>query len=228
MIAGFRWSRGDLFSLALTGYYKSYQNLSKSITDDPLFITGSGHSRGLETEASATLYDILLRGFYTLAKSDRRFGHITYPANTDIRHKIAGEMRRKISRLQVSTYWEFHTGQPYNPGRFLAAIETLHPGWDNEREKYDAAWGVRIVELDVPKDKMRYPPYHRLDVHIRLPLVFKGRALCPYISIQNLYNRKNIVYFLNSGVDHGPDGYTFGQQRIVSGRVISAGVEIEW
>ncbi len=227
-IAGFRWSRGDLFSLALTGYYKSYQNLSRSITDDPLFISGSGHSRGLETEASAKGYGMLFRGFYTLTKSDRRFGHLTYPANTDIRHKIAGQIQRKIGRLQVSAYGEFHTGQPYNPGRVLAAIETLHPRWDNEREKYDTAWGVRIVELDVPRDKMRYPPYHRLDVHIRLPLFFKGRDLCPYISIQNLYNRKNVVYFLDSSVDYRSNGYTFGQTRIVSGRIITAGIEVEW
>ena len=49
-----------------------------------------------------------------------------------------------------------------------------------------------------PRNGARYPARHRLDVSFRKPIEKGWGRLTPYLSVINLYNQKNVLfYFFN-------------------------------
>lgn len=92
--------------------------------------------------------------------------------------------------MEISARWRFANGSVYTPKIFVAT-EQFYEG--------DSRWskGNWVSSHDV--NSKRYPDYHRLDVSFSSRYNFSGWSLSVYLSIENVYNRKNVAsYQFNS------------------------------
>ncbi|MGE5429434.1 MAG: TonB-dependent receptor [Syntrophomonadaceae bacterium] len=92
--------------------------------------------------------------------------------------------------MEISLRWRYASGKPYTPNRYVTTEQHMEGGvkWAN------GTW--------IPTDEMnsvRYPDYHRLDISFNSRYNFEKWNLLIFLSVENLYNRKNIaVYQYNS------------------------------
>ena len=218
------------FSWLLSAYYKKYDNLLKSTGLEPQFNQSQGKSFGLEMELSGMLLSNSWKLSYVISRSKRFYNNDAYYAPSDQRHKLQFQIRRDFGKIRFSAFWEFHSGQPYNPGLYHAALKILLP----EKDYSDYATGrIRLYEISVPRDRMTYPYYHRLDLSLHTVFRYKKIMFSPYTSVYNVYNRKNPVYFLGPGIDYRYDEndkltYSLGNRKIVSGIIFTLGIKIEY
>jgi len=64
--------------------------------------------------------------------------------------------------------------------------------WSGADDEEDGgAYGVALG----PRNGERFPVYHRLDVSLRRTSVKSWGTLTPYISLLNVYNRQNPLFF---------------------------------
>ena len=88
--------------------------------------------------------------------------------------------------MEISVRWRYASGKPYTP-RIYTTSEQHRQGavkWT------DGAW---IPSDDV--NSARYPAYHRLDIAFSSRFNFDNWAISVFLSLQNIYNRKNIALY---------------------------------
>ncbi|MCU7493571.1 MAG: TonB-dependent receptor [Ignavibacteria bacterium] len=92
--------------------------------------------------------------------------------------------------MEISLRWRYASGKPYTPNRYVTTEQHMEGG---------VKWGRGTW---IPTDEInsvRYPDYHRLDISFNSRYNFEKWNLRIFLSIENLYNRKNIaVYQYNS------------------------------
>ena len=109
------------------------------------------------------------------------------------RHRIQLSVHRSLpGGLDISAYWEFHSGQPYCPGAYYAYIPYFYSPHPSQ---YNYAVWCTAYNMDVSRDKIRYPCYHRLDIQFSWTARYKYATLYPYFSIYNAYVNKNVLYY---------------------------------
>lgn len=215
---------------SISFFYKKFNHLMRSAKPELFFLPYSGDSYGFEAELSGRFLGYNLKLFYTFSKSYRKVQDETFYAPFDQRHRLQLQIKREIKKIKFSALWEFHSGQPYNPGIYHASVKSgafqsfLNPSYETLRLKF--------YEIQIPKDAIRYPYYHRLDVSIRYVLRLEGFRVEPYVSVYNVYNRKNPVYFLGSSVDYRKNNnrydYDFENAKVVSGIIPVMGIRMTY
>jgi hypothetical protein len=88
--------------------------------------------------------------------------------------------------MEISIRWRYASGMPYTP-----QVYTTYEQHRQGAVKWTSGtW--------VPSDNVnsaRYPAYHRLDIAFSSRFNFNNWAISVFLSLQNIYNRKNIAYY---------------------------------
>lgn len=211
---------GDRWSLTLEGYHRWFDGMvANNLAEDPNdplddLLRGTGRSYGA---------DLFLRrngpglsGWLSLSwlRATRTFedifsGQVPAPVLT-----YAPIFDRRVDLdlvLQVPLPWEvqggvrftYGTGLPYTPPvsafdlygpRFSAQGRLIWQGDNGEAEaEEDPPTGVILA----PRNSVRYPAYHRLDVSARRPFRRSWGRITPYVDILNVYNQRNVLFYFH-------------------------------
>ena len=198
----------DEWSALLEGYYRTFDGvISQNFADDPNdplddMTPGDGFSYGA---------DLMLRksegettGWVSLSvvKAIRRFPDtyagafpppiVEHPPVFDRRLEVDLVLRRQLGwGVEGGLRWNFGTGLPYT--LYLTSYDL-----------YDQRMADLLVEpgccqkgvLLGPINGERYPARHRLDVSLRRPMAKRWGRIVPYLSVINVYNRDNILFYV--------------------------------
>ena len=195
------------FRTQITGYYKPFGNLLKSVLVDERqqFTQVNGDAYGLEMELQGSIFEFQYSASYVYSHSRRMYQGIRYDTNFDRRHRVYTSLTKRLGNWEFSASWELYSGQPYNPGRYRAIYKGIY--YASERNRTENSYGT--YEVDVPPGRIRYPWYHRLDLAISWTKQTKHFSYSPYLSIRNVYNRKNVLYYrqLNYRITYYGENY---------------------
>jgi len=204
---------------SLEGYYRSFEGVvTLNRADDPNdpsddYLPGTGTSYGA---------DLLVRrsvgattGWLALSwlKATRSFPdfqsgldpapEIRYPPIFDRRVDLDLILQREIRpNWELALRWNFGTGLPFTRpvGSYAYLSPGLFPGaglkWEmsDPEEEGEEGEGLLAVVL-AGRNRARYPSRHRLDVSLRWTVAKGWGRMVPYLSILNVYNRKNVLFY---------------------------------
>ncbi len=194
-IASLAYQNSSGFSLSLSAYHKQFEGLIKSIGPEPSFVQTPGSAKGIEMEIKGKLWKIEGWLSYVWSHSERTYNRITYPTNFDQRHRVQSFASFNLGRSWLfSAFWELHSGQPYNPAHYYSIIPIFHIDIPERAYPGDSR-SYHSYEVQVPRGRIRYPYYHRLDISLSKSINRRGFALAPYISVRNAYARRNVIYY---------------------------------
>jgi hypothetical protein len=114
--------------------------------------------------------------------------------------------------MEISFRWRYATGRPYTPQQYV----TYEQDREGAVKWSEGAW--------VPTDNInsvRYPDYHRLDIAFSSRFNFTKWNLVIFLSVQNIYNRKNIAYYQYNSDGSVDNVYQFSLLPV-------AGIELEF
>lgn len=113
---------------------------------------------------------------------------VEYAAAWDRRHSLdAAAFLRLGRRLSLSGRMVYGSGLPFRPFAGYLATPRLEP-----------LLGATTFEGAVPifaREQQRYPAYFRLDAGLRRPFQVRGATVEPFLSVQNLTGRANVLYY---------------------------------
>lgn len=205
----------DEWSVSAEGYYRTFDGvITLNLTEDPNdplddVLSGDGSSYGADLMARKSEGETTGWVSISFLKAVRRFPDtygavapppiVERPPVFDRRLEVDLVLRRPMGwGLVGGLRWNFGTGLPY----------TLHLA------SYDL-YDNRMVDLLVeegccqkgillgPINGERYPARHRLDISLRKPMEKDWGRIVPYLSVINLYNRDNILFYV---FDYRTDG----------------------
>ena len=200
-LEGFFGADDEWFASA-AGYHRRYEGLAaRNWADDPGvrsddFKTGTGRSFGAEFLLRRN------RGATTgwvsasLLKATRKFPQgadktvplIEYPPAFDRRLALDLVVQRRLLwNLDGGLRWSLGTGLPH----------TRHATYSvNPRRMIDLRPGGRetVVWLG-PRNGERFPVHHRLDISLRKVIRKRWGLVTPWLSVLNVYNRKNVAFY---------------------------------
>ena len=88
--------------------------------------------------------------------------------------------------MEISARWRYASGMPYTPEVYVTTEQHREGG---------AKWTAGAWEETGNINSARYPDYHRLDLEFSSRFNFRAWNLVILLSVQNIYNRKNIAYY---------------------------------
>lgn len=204
----------DEWYASLEGYYRTFDGVTTVNTaDDPNdelddLVSGDGWSYGV---------DFFLRrdrgettGWVTVSflKAERTFPDtrsgldpppgLTYPPIFDRRLDIDLVLRRQLDwwGVEAGLRANFGTGIPYT--RPLGQFDVYRRRPVESVVEYNNGSAVALG----PRNGSRYPVRHRLDLSLRKTIAKEWGRVVPYLSVVNLYNRKNVLFYF---YDFEPD-----------------------
>ncbi|HTO92753.1 MAG TPA: TonB-dependent receptor [Bacteroidota bacterium] len=178
-------------------YLKDFRSLTlynadKIFPDDPDYISGTGIARGLEVllRYGTSLMD--LYASYSLSDVTVSANDITYAPRYDRRHTVkATGTIHLLAGLDATLRWEYGSGYPFTQaaGQYthllLGEIDT---------DPYPEGGGATTQTLGA-KNAARLPAYHRIDGGISYRQAIGMFRATAGLSIINLTNTKNILYY---------------------------------
>ncbi len=214
---GFEGYPAEGWFLSTEGYYRAFDGVvTTNLADNPNdeaddFLPGTGVSWGA---------DFLLRhtggatsGWLAVSflQADRTFPDflsglepapdLTYPPVFDRRVDVDLVLQRSFGKgFEAGLRWNFGTGLPFTRplGSYRYLSQRVLPGsglsWDPDAEGGAGGQGGYGVVLS-QRNGARYPPRHRLDLSVRWTLNKSWGQLVPYLSLLNIYNRKNVLFY---------------------------------
>ena len=198
----------DEWFVAAESYYRTFRGvITHNFMDDPEdpgddLLSGTGIAYGLDLygrrdQGSTTgwVSASLLRTERTFP--DTRLGvdpapEVSFPPVFDRRLDLDLVLRRSLR-------WGVDAALRFNLGTGLPYTRPLGSYWIHDNRPAtgvmdDSAIGVLLG----PRNGERYPLRHRLDISFRKHVEREWGRLVPYVSILNVYNRKNVfVYFFD-------------------------------
>lgn len=204
----------DEWYASLEGYYRTFDGVvSTNAAEDPNdelddLVAGDGWSYGV---------DLLMRrdqgattGWITVSflRTERTFPdtrsgldpppELTYPPVFDRRLDIDVVLRRPLNwwGMVAGLRANFGTGIPYTRplGQYDVYRRRLVEGLLDYNDGSAVALG--------PRNGSRYPARHRLDLSFRKTIEKDWGRVVPYLSVINLYNHKNVLFYF---YDFEPD-----------------------
>jgi len=197
-IAGVDRLLGEDSKLTLELYEKRYKNFPIDINQPAVFVIdedyfkfyeslvdkGVALSRGVEVVFQKKLLDQIygLAGATYFRSRYRSLDRVWYDRGYDNRFAVSIEGGYKPNHYRdFSIRWVYAGGVPYTPFDIELSSEYNRPVYDSNR----------INEL-------RYPDYHSLNIRYDQRVFFKKSTLTFFLSVWNVYDRKNIAdYFWN-------------------------------
>jgi hypothetical protein len=178
-------------------YAKDYSSLTlynstKFLPGDPDYIDGTGKAYGIEAllRYSSNLLD--LYGSYSFATVSVSAAGIEYYPRYDRRHTVKAIATVHITdELDMSLRWDYGSGYPFTPDAGLYSHLSLS---DIGTDPFPEGSGSPLRTLG-DKNSARLPAYHRLDGSVNYRLIFGGMKTTLGISVINVYNAKNILYY---------------------------------
>jgi len=136
--------------------------------------------RGIEIELSGDRRRALgWRASYALASAEDEVEGAWVPRSWDQRHALnVGLDYRRGETWEVSLAVSYHTGWPTTDVR---AEQVQNP---------DGSFAVRPILG--PRNGLRYPAYHRLDLRVTRRFRLRGGTLALYLDVTNLYGHNNV------------------------------------
>ena len=197
----------DAWFASLEGYYRTFDGVvTINAADDPNddlddLVAGDGWSYGVDLflrRDVGTTTGWISVSFLRTERTfpDTRSGldpppRLSYPPLFDRRLDVDLVLRRTLDWWGVSAGLRanFGTGVPYTPvlGQFDVYRRRLVEG----KLYVDNGSAVALG----PRNGERYPARHRLDVSFRKTIEKDWGRMTPYLSIINLYNRKNVLFY---------------------------------
>ena len=197
----------DEWFASLEGYFRTFDGVitinAAEDTDDHLddFVSGDGWAYG--TDLFVKRNRGATTGWFTVSflKTERTFPDtrsglepppdLTYPPVFDRRVDIDLVLRRVLGwwGLEAGLRANFGTGVPYT--RVLGQFDVYV--WFPVEERL--FFGDRAAVVLGPRNGERYPARHRLDISFRKPIQYRWGRMTPYLSLHNLYNRKNVLLY---------------------------------
>ena len=206
----------DNWFASIEGYYRNFDGVvavnSAADPNDPadILVAGDGRAYGLD------LFVKRDRGTTTgwisisFLKTDRTFPDtrvgiepqpvLTYPPVFDRRFEIDLVLRRQLNwwGLEAGVRANFGSGLPYT--RPLGTYNVYRPRFVENVLEVD---GGNAVVLG-PRNGARYPARHRLDVSFRKTITRSWGTMTPYLSVINVYNQKNVLFYFFNYLDSPP------------------------
>jgi len=198
-------------SLNIEGYYKYFSQLSNinqnklyddiaqfALVDDVFkkdFILESGQSLGVDLLMKYNKDRLFLWGVYSLSKSTRWDGFISYYPVFDRRHNVnlvASYLLGKDKSYELNVRWNLGSGLPFTPTAGYYQLINFQNGvtTDYVNENPD-----NVTTLLGGFNSKRLPYYHRLDVTAKKKIKFQNKTELEIIlSVTNVYDRNNIFY----------------------------------
>lgn len=187
-------------SLHTTLYYKTFANQLKITGADPVMTPSTGKAWGAEFAITSQWRNWHFNGQYTLSRTQRTYNKITWDANSDQRHRVQCSLQKRLrGNVDVYVYWEFHSGQPYWPGEYYGYLPFF---WYPISKPGFGSVDFAPYEMDLHRDRIRYPYYHRLDMQISITKKYRTWTMIPYFSFYNVYARKNVLYYRTCYITH--------------------------
>ena len=198
--------RSDEWFFTLEGYYRSYEGLAaQNWAEDPSdptddLMSGEGRSYGADVMIRRDLGETTGWLSVSLLKADRTFPDtgtgldpapvIKYPPVFDRRLDVDLVARRQLpGDIEGGLRWNFGTGLPYT--RPLALFDIHRAQMIDLLVDTTYATGLVLG----PRNGARYPVRHRLDVTFRRTWENDWGRVTPYMSVINVYNRKNVLFY---------------------------------
>ncbi len=198
--------RGDAWFVSLEGYYRSYEGLAaQDWAEDPSdptddLMSGEGRSYGADLMIRRDMGETTGWLSVSLLKADRTFVDtdagldpapvIKYPPVFDRRLDVDLVARHELPwDIEGGLRWNFGTGLPYT--RPLALFDIYRAQMIDLLVDPTYETGLFLG----PRNGARYPVRHRLDVNFRRTWNKEWGRVTPYVSVINLYNQKNVLFY---------------------------------
>jgi hypothetical protein len=186
---------------------------------EDMFFEGSGKSEGIELllKKSGKYFNAWIGYTYSKVKYlfDELNGGEEFFADHDQRHEVNIYGSYKFGKFELFSTWIYGSGTPYSQTSDLKSNEAAMNDFD-----------VHVIVLNIDeKNKLRFPPYHRLDVGAKYEIQLKKIDIISALSIFNLYNRQNIIdYRFNTILMGHSSGHGMSDPIIEFNTVSSMGI----
>ncbi|HSD64680.1 MAG TPA: TonB-dependent receptor [Ignavibacteriaceae bacterium] len=211
-IAGFSHNLGDATRLSIEAYYKQYNNFPVNPEMPTMFLfdqvqvygifwsnkilkdNGKADAEGIEV----TLQKKLAEDFYGLVSGS--ISNTAYEDSFGKRHDRIYDNRFNFNLeggyipgndWEFKIRWVYAGGAPYTPFNYEAS----------------KAAGVGIWDLSRTNSE-RLPDYHSMNIRIDKKFYFDTSSLLVYLSVWNVYSRKNIAFYYWNEVTNEQDVQT--------------------
>jgi hypothetical protein len=190
-------------------YYKKLDNIIRATNSPAEFEQGSGKAFGLELGIKKNGDRLSFEANYALSYAKRRYGNVEYFTSFDQRHSLSSTGQYNLGKnWMLSFRWVLATGRRFSPTTIfydrkyldLASGEWRSADYVGEEENGTlisyAQWrSLSVGNDDLPRNRARYPVYHRLDLSFVKRIQKNGWAILPYLQIINTYFRWNVFYY---------------------------------
>jgi hypothetical protein len=198
LIAGVEYYIAEYFKLSIEGYYKEIDNLVdinelKYTSLDPDFVQADGKSYGFDFSFDIALQSVFFKGSYSLSYAFKKKDGVEYAPRYDTRHSVNLQFGWIFwDGWQFNATWRLSSGLPYT------GIASYYDKWNvtDPWSQWYAQGTYNPAFLYGARNAQRLPTYHRLDISLSKSFVLFFMKIDFDVSLLNLYDRKNIFYFV--------------------------------
>ncbi len=196
-VLGFERWVGSNLSISVEGYYKSFDHLVRqNFRDDPRvhgdeFVLADGDSRGIDLLLRRYVGDVTGWIGYGYAKTVRHTAaDPSFPPAHDRRHtlNVVVQMPGPL-KSRMGVHWGYGSPLPHTG----IVGQWLHREYNAAEHTFDA---IDDESISTTLNGERYPHYSRLDVSFRWQFEKWGGTWQPYVQLVNVYDRRNVWYYL--------------------------------
>lgn len=201
IVMGFEKDVAKNIEINIEPYYKYFQQLinlnrNKIAPRDPDFQIETGQAYGIDFLLKYDYKNFYLWTGYSLSYVYRDNGDQVYFPHYDRRHNaniVSSYSWGKLKKWQADIRWNLGSGFPFTLTQGFYDYQTFSQGLYSN--PYTSNGQLGIVYND-QLNTGRLPYYHRLDLSVKRTFYISERTkIESYVSIVNVYNRRNIFYF---------------------------------
>ncbi len=159
-------------------------NTQKYTPEEPDFVNGTGHARGMELYFRKDFGPVHTLLAYTLSKTKKTIQGLTYTPRFDRTHDLSIYIRHPLGHAwRLGWRFVYQTGTPYTP------VEGYYTQY------LPPNVGMQEVPLYGKRNSHRLPDYHRLDLNFSREVTIRGKTFTLYLDWINIYGRLNILRY---------------------------------